>query len=134
MPNVTRKPFRAADDYFGTKRQQKILARQQQINRNPALHEYSLDDLYVHHQDPRYYNQFIHNVQTGGFNLNRNQNLRHTTNCLSNLTHNYPHRSHLTYADQTDLPILNDYTSRTRKLVENRKLLFIRILIKKIYI
>lgn len=125
MPNVTRKPPRAAaDDYFGTRRQ-KILARQQQINRYPGMHEYALDDLYVHHHDPRFYNQFEHNVQgAGSFNLNRNHNLRHTTHCLNNLTHNYPHRSHLSYADP-NLTALNDYPSRTRKLVENR--MFIKI-------
>lgn len=118
MPNVTRKPLRtAADDYFGTRRQ-KILARQQQINR-PYPSDYALDDLYIH-QDPQYYrDQFTHNVQTGGFTLNRNQNRRHISNCLSNVLSEYPHRSHLTYADQTNLPISSEYPSRSRKLVEN---------------
>lgn len=119
MPNVQRKPLRtAADDYFGTRRQ-KILARQQQINRIP--NEYAYDDLYLHYQDPRYLgNQHVHNVQTGGFVLNRNQNRRHALNCLNNLTHNYPHRSHLpSYGNQNVLPMFDEYPCRSRKLVEN---------------
>ena len=119
MPNVTRKQFKTtADDYFGT-RKQKILARQQQINRMPS--DYAYDDLCIQYQDPRFLgNQFVHNVQTGGINLNRNnQNLRHQTNCLTNLTHNYPHRSHLTYTDQSTMPLLSNYPCRSRKLVEN---------------
>lgn len=119
MPNVTRRPLRgAADDYFGTRRQQKILARQQQINRVPG--DYAFDDLYLHYQDPRTLgNQYVHNVQTGGFQLNRNKKARHATTCLGQLTHNYPHRSNLTYDDPNVLPAFDEYPSRSRKLVEN---------------
>lgn len=119
MPNVTRRPLRgAADDYFGTRKQQKILARQQQINRVPG--DYAYDDLYLHYQDPRYLgSQYVHNVQTGGFQLNRNKKARHATTCLSHLTHQYPHRSNLTYDDQNVLPAFDEYPSRSRKLVEN---------------
>lgn len=119
MPNVTRRPVRgAADDYFGTRRQQKIQARQQQINRVPG--DYAYDDLYLHYQDPRYLGtQYVHNVQTGGFQLNRNKKPRHAATCLSTLAHNYPHRSNLTYDDANVLPAFDEYPSRTRKLVEN---------------